>query len=199
MPLFLTRYSAESAWLANDISMTLAGWPSAAARLIRRPSPSTITLLPPSCPMYSSTNGRRLTAAFDISRSASRLSSRSKWPLLQTIAPSFIASKCSVSMTWRLPVTVTKKSPILAGFAHRHHAEAVHHGFDGLDRIDLGNDDVRAHTAGAHRDAFTAPAVADDDKVFAGEQNVGRADDAVEGRLARAVAVIEESAWSAHR
>ena len=36
----LTRYSADSAWLAKLISITAAGWPSAAARLISRPSPS---------------------------------------------------------------------------------------------------------------------------------------------------------------
>src|SRR5271166_4095219 len=33
-------YSAESAWLAKLMSITEAGWPSAAARLMRRPSPS---------------------------------------------------------------------------------------------------------------------------------------------------------------
>ena len=78
------------------------------------------------------------------------------------------------------------------GLSDRHHAEAVHHGLDRLDRIDLGDDDVRAHAAGTHRDAFAAPAVADDDQVAAGEQNVRRANDAVERRLARAVAIVEE-------
>ena len=33
-----SAYSAESAWLAKDMSMTAAGWPSAAARLTSRPS-----------------------------------------------------------------------------------------------------------------------------------------------------------------
>ena len=95
-------------------------------------------------------------------------------------------------MTWRLPVTVTKKSPILAGFLHRQHAETVHNGFDRLDRIDLGDDDVRTHTAGTHRDTFTAPAVTDDDERLAGEQDVCRTDNAVERGLASAVAVIKE-------
>jgi len=31
-------HSAPSAWFANDMSMTRLGWPSAAARLMRRPS-----------------------------------------------------------------------------------------------------------------------------------------------------------------
>ena len=39
---FFTTNSAPSAWLAKLISITEAGWPSAAARLIRRPSPRTL-------------------------------------------------------------------------------------------------------------------------------------------------------------
>ena len=35
----LIKYSTERAWLAKLMSMTEAGWPSAAARLMRRPSP----------------------------------------------------------------------------------------------------------------------------------------------------------------
>ena len=38
---FFTMYSAESAWLAKLMSITDAGCPSAAARLMSRPSPST--------------------------------------------------------------------------------------------------------------------------------------------------------------
>ena len=49
--------------------------------------------------------------------SATRSSSTSKWPLLQTIAPSFIAAKCSRRMMCLLPVTVMKMSPTLAASA----------------------------------------------------------------------------------
>ena len=49
-----------------------------------------------------------------------------------------------------------------------------------------------AHPACAHRDAATGPAVAGDDEALAGEQDVRRADDPVDRRLARAVAVVEE-------
>src|SRR5713226_9259415 len=35
---FWIAYSAESAWFAKDMSMTRAGWPSAADRFTRRPS-----------------------------------------------------------------------------------------------------------------------------------------------------------------
>ena len=42
------------------------------------------------------------------------------------------------------------------------------------------------------RDAAAAPAVAEHDHALAGDQDVGRADDAVERRLAGAVAVVEQ-------
>ena len=45
---------------------------------------------------------------------------------------------------------------------------------------------------GAHGQAAAAPAVAGDDEVQAGQQDVGRPEDAVERALARAVAVVEE-------
>src|ERR1043166_9577806 len=80
----------------------------------------------------------------------------------------------------------------LRGFLHRKNAETVHDGLDSFDRVDLGYDNIRTHSAGTHRNALSAPAVSNDDERFAGEQNVGRANDAVERRLARAVAVIEE-------
>ena len=80
----------------------------------------------------------------------------------------------------------------LGGFVHGHHAEAVHHGFDAL----VGSISVTITSApmalGAHGDAASAPAVAGDDHAQAGEQQVRRADDAVERGLAGAVAIVEE-------
>ncbi len=78
------------------------------------------------------------------------------------------------------------------GFAHGHHAEAVHHGFDGFRGIDFGDDHVRAVAFGAHGDAASAPAVASDDNAEAREQQVRGANDAVERGLAGAVAIVEE-------
>src|SRR5881296_1097552 len=79
----LTTNSAASAWFANDMSMTLAGWPSAAARLIRRPSPSTKSFLPSS--WNSSTNSRTATGPFapffNPSRSISTLKKVAKGPV----------------------------------------------------------------------------------------------------------------------
>ena len=78
------------------------------------------------------------------------------------------------------------------GFAHGHHAEAVHHGFDGLRRIDFGDDDVGAVALGAHGHAAPAPAVARNHNVQAREQQVRGANDAVQRGLAGAVAIVEE-------
>ena len=80
----------------------------------------------------------------------------------------------------------------LGGLLHRHHLEAVHRRLERAHRIDLGDDHVRAHAACARRDAAPDPAVAGDDEALAGEQDVRRADDPVDRRLARAVAVVEQ-------
>ena len=89
-------------------------------------------------------------------------------------------------------MTVTKISPICGRFGHRHHPEAIHHRFQGRQRIDLGDDHVGAHAARPHRQAAPAPAIAGDDEILARQQDIGGADDAVDGGLAGAVAVIEE-------
>ncbi len=43
--------------------------------------------------------------------------SESKWPMLQTMASSFIAFMCSPVMTSSQPVAVTKMSPMAAAFS----------------------------------------------------------------------------------
>ncbi len=80
----------------------------------------------------------------------------------------------------------------LGGLLHREHLEAVHQRLERAHGIDLRDDHLRAHPAGPHRDAAPDPAVAGDHELLAGEQDVGRADDPVDRRLARAVAVVEE-------
>src|SRR5205823_1171513 len=61
-----------------------------------------------------------------------------------------------------------------------------------LDRVDLGDDHIRAHAPGAHGHAAPAPAVAGHDHRGAGDEAVGAAYDAVQGGLAGAIAVIEQ-------
>ena len=90
------------------------------------------------------------------------------------------------------PVAVQKMSPFGRRLGHRHHVEAVHGGLERAQRIHLGDDHASAHAARAAGEPAAAPAVAADDEHAAGQQHVGRADDAVERRLAGAVAVVEE-------
>ena len=79
----------------------------------------------------------------------------------------------------------------LGRLGDRHDAEAVHDRLDRLERVDLEHDDVGAVALHAHRQAAAAPAVAGDADGRAGEQDVGRAHDAVERALTGAVAVVE--------
>ncbi|HET8968654.1 MAG TPA: adenosylhomocysteinase, partial [Gaiellaceae bacterium] len=75
---------------------------------------------------------------------------------------------------------------------HREDLEAVHRGLERRHRVDLGHDHVRAEPLGPHRHAAPDPAVPGHDEALAGEEDVGRTDDPVDGRLAGAVAVVEE-------
>src|SRR4029077_15792208 len=80
----------------------------------------------------------------------------------------------------------------LRSFVHGHHAEAVHHGFDGLGGIDFGDDHVCAVALGAHGHAASAPAVAGDDDFESGDEKIRSTDHAVESGLTCAVAIIEK-------
>src|SRR5271165_6297667 len=143
-------YSTESAWSAKLISITDAGCPSAADRLISRPSPSRL-ILRPSFNEYSSTKVRVVRFDDDIFSRAGISISTLKCPELEMIAPSFIRSKCSLVSTLLLPVTVQNTSPSLA-----------------------------------------APAVARYHELRTGQKKIRGADNAVEGGLSSAVAVVEQ-------
>src|SRR5262249_37399757 len=73
-----------------------------------------------------------------------------------------------------------------------HNAEAVHGRLESLDRVDLSDYHVSAHSAGAHCDTFTAPSVTDHDKSLARKKDVGRADDAVKCALPSAIPVVKK-------
>ena len=75
---------------------------------------------------------------------------------------------------------------------HRHDLEAVHRGLERAHGIDLRDEHVSAHASRALSDPTSDPAVAGDDEASAREQDVRRADDSVDGRLSRAVAVVEQ-------
>src|SRR5712692_5012157 len=72
---------------------------------------------------------------------------------------------------------------------HLHDPETVHRRLERLDRVDLGHDDVGAVALRPRGEAAADPPVAGDHEGLACKQDVGRPDDAVERRLAGAVAV----------
>ena len=69
--------------------------------------------------------------------------------------------------------------------------EALHRGLQGVDGVDLGDDDPGAEAAQRVRAALADVAVAADDRDLAGDHDVGRALEAVGERLAAAVEVVE--------
>src|SRR5258708_19023790 len=119
-------YSQESAWSAKLMSITDGGCPSAAAKLMRRPSPSKL-ILRPSRSEYSSTEVRVVRFDEDrLSRAGISISTL-KWPELEMIAPSFMTSKCSLSRTFLLPVTVQKTSPSFRSEEHTSELQSPDH------------------------------------------------------------------------
>ena len=80
----------------------------------------------------------------------------------------------------------------LGRFRHRHHAEAVHHRFQRLRRIHFRNDHFRAVAARPARQSAAAPAVAGHHKLRPRQQKVRRPDNAVDRRLPRTVAIVEQ-------
>ena len=73
----------------------------------------------------------------------------------------------------------------------RGHFKAFHRGLKRVDRVDLGDDDARAHAAQRVRAALADIAVAADDGDLAGNHHVGRALDAVGQRLAAAIEIVK--------
>ena len=78
------------------------------------------------------------------------------------------------------------------GLAGGHHLEAVHQRLEGTHRVDLDDRHVRAVAVHPRGDPLPHPAVARDHDVAAGDEEVGRPDDAVDRRLPRPVAVVEQ-------
>ena len=101
-------------WLAKLELITKLGWPVPQPRFTSRPLASRMMRLPSgkitwsTCGLISSHRWRS-SEAMSISLS--------KWPMLQTMAWSFMAAMWSWPMTWRLPVQVTKMSPLSAAYS----------------------------------------------------------------------------------
>ena len=108
------------------------------------------------------------------------------------IAPSPIASKCSRRKTLRLPVAVMNSSPQAAASARVMTSKpsmSASMARTGSTSTTATWAPMPGHPRG---DAAADPAIAGDDHLAAGEQDVGGPQDAVDGRLAGAVAVVEE-------
>jgi hypothetical protein len=123
--------------------------------------------------------------------SAATWISLSKWPMLPTIAMSFISRMCSMRMTSLLPVVVMKMSARVDYVLQQHDLEPVHRGLQRADRVDLGHLDARAGAAQRCGRALAHIAIAADHGDLAGHHRVGGAADAVDQRFLAAVLVVE--------
>ena len=79
----------------------------------------------------------------------------------------------------------------LCSLGHGHDLVAVHDSLECAHGVCFRDDDLCAQALCAQRNALAAPAVAGDDDIFARNDEIGRAADAVPHRLTRAVAVIK--------
>ena len=117
--------------------------------------------------------------------------SLSKWPMLPTMALSFIFAMCSTVMMLWLPVAVMKMSASSMHVVDRRDLVAFHRRLQRADRIDFRDDDARALAAQRLRAALADFAEAEHDGHLAAEHHVGRPRQAVRQRVAAAVDVVE--------
>jgi len=102
--------------------------------------------------------------------------------------PLKVAARNDVRTTCRSDEDIAQRR----GLVHCQDLETVHRGFQGPERVDLGNDDPRAQTLGTFGDAAGAVAVPGHDDGLAREHDVGRIHQGVPDRLARAMMVVKE-------
>ena len=111
-----------------------------------------------------------------------------RWPARRR---RFIRSKCSRRSTAREPVTVTNRSPRSAASSAGITSNASMRASSARSGSTSQTITVRPGAAGALGDPLAGGAVAEQHQRAAGQQQVGGAQDAVERRLAGAVAVVE--------
>ena len=150
----------ESAWLAKLMSITDAGWPSAAARLTSRPSAEQVQRAGRRAYRTARLRGARPTRRGHARAARGCRSRRRSGRELATIAPSFITSKCSRAQHVLVAGDGDEDVAHAGRLGDRHHPEAVHHRLQGAQRIDLEHDHVGAHAPRALGQPAPAPAVA---------------------------------------
>jgi hypothetical protein len=84
-----------------------------------------------------------------------------------------------------------KDAALSGGLLHRGNLEALHGGLQGVDRIDLGDDDTRAERAERVRATLAHISVAGDHGHLAGQHDVGGTLDTVDQGLSATVQVVE--------
>ena len=153
----------------------------------------------PSLSVYSSTKLRVVRFEDDSFSSAGISISTLKWPELRDDGAVLHCFEVLLGEHVFVAGDGAENVADFGGFFHGHDAEAVHDGFEGFGRIDFGDDDVGARAARAHGHAAAAPAVAGDDELRAGKQEVGGADDAVDAWTGRCHSDCRTGAWCRRR
>ena len=74
---------------------------------------------------------------------------------------------------------------------HRHDAVTLHHRIERLGWIDLSDDDIGAESTTTFRDSLSAIPETGDDEDLSCEQDVGRTEYRIKGRLSGAVTIVE--------
>ncbi len=177
--------------MANDRSMTADGCPSAEARFTTRPWASRFRRRPSTS--YSSTSGRTSRWALARRSSAAEVDLDVEVPGVREDRAVLHAGEVLGGQHGAVAGDGDEDVAALGGLERRHHLEALHPRLERANRVDLADDDAGAEALRAQRDALAGPAVADDHDDGAGEQDVRRAQDAVDRRLAGAVAVVERA------
>ena len=157
-------------------------------RFTSRPSDSRMMRLP-SGNSISSTCGLMLVH-FRFFRCAIWIS-LSKWPMLQTMARSFISRMCSMRDDVLVAGGGDEDVGARSGVFHGHDFVAFHRGLQRADRIDFGHHHAAAGLAQRGRRALADIAEARDHRDLARHHHVGAAADAVDQRLAAAIEVVE--------
>ena len=178
-------------WFVNELDITNDGWPVALPRFSRRPSDSRMIAWP-SAKTHSSTCGLMFTRSMP----GSLLEARDVDLVVEVadvaddrvvLHPRHVRGGDDVLVAGRRDEHVGGLDDVL----ERLDVVALHRGLQRADRVDLGDDDAAALGAQRGGRALADVAVAADDGDLAGEHDVGRAEDAVDERVAAAVEVVE--------
>src|SRR6218665_15263 len=180
-------------WLAKLADITKLGWPVPQPRFTSRPLASKMMRLP-SGKITWSTWG--LISSQRDGASVATWISLWKWPMLQTMAWSFIASICSWRITSLLPVQVTKMSALSPPYStvttlYPPILPPPRRGRGRVGGIVLGPPAPRRQGPQGLGRALADIAVTGHHGHLAGDHHIGGALDAVDQRLAAAIQVVE--------